>query len=181
MTVRTISDTQHTCPVWCLTVVEPGLRHRSPRTDHHPQGSVLAAHDHFAFGLREPAPDPVGLVHGQCVRAALRQHRAARADLLCLGLPTGSGRAALPLGMEEHRAVQPTARATYLPIPDIGDRDREPAGVCHVHHFTCRAPCARLSPEVRNPIVTAPNVVHKSAVCPSRRIGLPPPCPGAAR
>jgi hypothetical protein len=112
-------------------------------------------------------------VHGQGVRAALRQHRAARADLLRLGLPTGSGRAALPLGMEEHRAVHPTARATYLPIPDIGNRKREPAGVCHVHHFTCRAPRARLSLKVRDPRVTAPKVVHKSPGCPTHRVGLP--------
>src|SRR3954449_3062324 len=144
MTCARFSGT-HSLPAQCavLTVVEPGLRHRSPRIDHHPEGPVLAAHDDLAFGLGEPAPDPVGLVHGQGVRAALGQHRAARADLLRLGLPTGSGRAALPLGMEEHRAVHPTARATYLPIPDTGNREGAfgclPCPPLHLSRTTCSA------------------------------------------
>ena len=33
------------------------------------QGAVLGADDLVALGLRQPAPHPVGLVHGERVRA----------------------------------------------------------------------------------------------------------------
>ena len=59
----------------------------------HPQPARAPADDLVAFGLRQPAPHPVGLVHRQRVPAALLQHRAASGRSASPG-PRGSpGRA----------------------------------------------------------------------------------------
>src|SRR3954465_14209085 len=71
----------------------------------HPQRAVLGPDDLVALGLRHPSPHPVGLTDGERVRTALLDDRAALADLLGAGLPTGAGRATLVLRVEEQGAV----------------------------------------------------------------------------
>jgi hypothetical protein len=98
------------------------------------QSAVLGADDLVALGLRQPTPHAIRLVHGKRVRTTPDQDRTAAADLLGAGLPTRAGRAAFVLRMEEQRAVHPSTRTAHLPIPDVGDRNREPVSVRHVRH-----------------------------------------------
>ena len=106
-----------------------------------PAAARAAPDDVVPVGLREPAPDPVGLVHRQRVPAALLEHRAALADLLRPRLAVGPRRAALALGVEEEGAVHAAARAAHLPVPDVRDRDRQSPDVRHEIH-----PAAHLVP-----------------------------------
>ena len=74
----------------------------------------------FAFGLAQSAPDAVRLTDGERVGAALGDHRAAPAHLLGAHLTLRAGPATFPVGMEEHRGLDTSAKALHLPIPDIG-------------------------------------------------------------
>src|SRR5581483_11055028 len=71
------------------------------------------------LGLREPAPDAIRLADRQCMRAALRDHRAAPAHLLGTHLARQPSAAALAVGMEEDRRIGAAAHPMHLPIPDI--------------------------------------------------------------
>ena len=71
----------------------------------------LTLEQQFAFGLREAAPDAVRLADLEGMCAALRHDRALAAHLLGAPLTLQAGPAALAVWMEEHRRIDPTAKA----------------------------------------------------------------------
>lgn len=95
--------------------------------------------DLLPLGLRQPAPDPVGLGHGQCVRAAGEPYRAGGADRLGRALEPGAFWAALPIMVEEPCCPQVAAGCLLLPLPVLGDGRRHAR---HVHGCTFPALCS---------------------------------------
>ncbi len=84
------------------------------------------------LALGQSAPDPVRLVHLQCMGAARGHRRALEADGLRLRLAACPGRSALALGVEEVRTGHSAARRMQLPVPQIGVRAWQASGVSHV-------------------------------------------------
>jgi hypothetical protein len=74
---------------------------------------------HFALGLRQAAPDAVGLPNSKRVSAALRDDGALATHLLGPHLALRAGPATLAVRMEEHTGVDAPTQARHLPIPDV--------------------------------------------------------------
>ena len=91
-----------------------------------------ALEDDPALGLGEAAPHAERLAGLQRELAAHVHHRAALADLLGLGGAAGPRRVALPVGVEEDRAVHPSARTETLPLPCVVHRAGEAGHIAHV-------------------------------------------------
>ena len=73
----------------------------------------------LALRLRQPTPDAVRLADGERVGAALSDHGATPAHLLGAELALRTGPSTLPVGVEEHRRIDPSAKTVHLPIPDV--------------------------------------------------------------
>lgn len=63
----------------------------------------VALEQQVALGLRQTAPNPVGLTDFEGVRAALLNYRALPAHFLRALLALHAGPATLTVGVEEHR------------------------------------------------------------------------------
>ena len=120
------------------------------------RGACSGADLLVAFRDRQPAPHAVGLVHGQRVIATLPNHLAAPAYHLGPRLAVGPCGAAFPLGVEEQIAVHAPARATDLPLPDLGDRQREPANIGHANPLLRRTNRRRGSGATTHTVLAVP-------------------------
>lgn len=136
---------------FCVRLRRTGVRWcRGPRGGRRgDQPGSGPAHQLFALVLRQAAPHPVGLPHGQGVRRALGTYRAAHADLLGGGLAGTPGRAALALGMEEQGAVHASAGGEQLPVPQVCVGSGKAGEICHcLSPRSCAASEAASRPSV---------------------------------
>src|SRR4051794_30057683 len=117
---------------------------RAPGSAHGRQPAALE--DDAALRLGQPAPHAERLAGLQRELAAHVDHGAAVADLLRARGAPRPGRVALPVRVEEDRAVHAPTRSQPLPLPCVVHGAGEPGNVAHLAIHLVLDPWARADP-----------------------------------